>query len=249
MANRDWGSKTGGGGVASKDHENLARKERLRQLAMDTIDLKNDPYFMRNHLGTYECKLCLTLHGNEGNYLAHAQGRRHQSNLQRRAAMELKKEAAKPRAPITATARSTMRRRLRIGRPGFQITKQKDPITRQFSLLFQVKYPEITDGLQPRHRFMSAFEQKKEEPDGRYQYLLIAAEPYETVAFKIPNKPIDKTEGKFYTNWDRDTLNFTLQLYFENPQAANGAQPDKSHGDAQASKNVQDPFAGIEHPV
>lgn len=53
MAYRDWGSKTGGGGVASKEHEELARKNRLRQLAIDTVDLKNDPYFMRNHLGTY----------------------------------------------------------------------------------------------------------------------------------------------------------------------------------------------------
>jgi splicing factor 3A subunit 2 len=29
---------------------------------------------MRNHLGSYECKLCLTLHNNEGSYLAHTQG-------------------------------------------------------------------------------------------------------------------------------------------------------------------------------
>ena len=30
---------------------------------------------MRNHLGTYECKLCLTLHNNEASYLAHTQVR------------------------------------------------------------------------------------------------------------------------------------------------------------------------------
>lgn len=30
---------------------------------------------MRNHLGQYECRLCLTLHTNEGNYLAHTQVR------------------------------------------------------------------------------------------------------------------------------------------------------------------------------
>ena len=40
----------------------------------------------------------------------------------------------------------------------------------------------------PRYRFMSAYEQKVEAVDGRFQYLLFAAEPYETVAFKIPNK-------------------------------------------------------------
>lgn len=50
------------------------RRERLRRLALETIDLSKDPYFMRNHLGQYECRLCLTLHTNEGNYLAHTQG-------------------------------------------------------------------------------------------------------------------------------------------------------------------------------
>ncbi len=51
----------------------IDRRERLRRLALETIDLSKDPYFMRNHLGQYECRLCLTLHTNEGNYLAHTQ--------------------------------------------------------------------------------------------------------------------------------------------------------------------------------
>lgn len=36
---------------------------------------------MKNHIGKYECKLCLTLHNNEGSYLAHTQGKKHQENL------------------------------------------------------------------------------------------------------------------------------------------------------------------------
>ena len=32
---------------------------------------------------------------------------------------------------------------------------------------------------------MSAYEQKMEPPDKRWQYLLFAAEPYETIAFKV----------------------------------------------------------------
>ena len=36
---------------------------------------------MQNHLGTFECKLCLTLHTNEGSYLTHTQGKKHQDNL------------------------------------------------------------------------------------------------------------------------------------------------------------------------
>lgn len=60
------GSKFGGGGVSSEQQSERERKERLRQLALETVDLAKDPYLMRNHLGTYECKLCLTLHTNEG---------------------------------------------------------------------------------------------------------------------------------------------------------------------------------------
>ena len=59
---------------------------------------------------------------------------------------------------------------------------------------------------------MSAFEQRKEPLDKNVQYLLFAAEPYETIAFKIPNKEIerDTASGKFYYNWDRDKKIFTV---------------------------------------
>ncbi|KAF2289851.1 hypothetical protein GH714_038918 [Hevea brasiliensis] len=93
---REWGSKPGSGGAASAQNEAIDRRERLRRLALETIDLAKDPYFMRNHLGSYECKLCLTLHNNEGNYLAHTQGKRHQTNLAKRAAREAKEAPALP---------------------------------------------------------------------------------------------------------------------------------------------------------
>ena len=53
----------------------------------------------------------------------------------------------------------------------------------------------VQEGLQPRHRFMSAFEQRVERPDRRYQFLLFAADPYETVAFKIPSWDIVREAG------------------------------------------------------
>jgi hypothetical protein len=65
------------------------------------------------------------------------------------------------------------------------VTKQFDKATKQRSLLFQIEYPEIEDGVAPRHRFMSAFEQKVEAWDKKYQYLLFAAEPYEVISFKV----------------------------------------------------------------
>jgi len=206
------GSKTGGGGQASYSESNRDRRERLAALAAETIDLAKDPYFMRNHLGTYECKLCLTLHNNEASYLAHTQGKKHQNNLARRQAKEAKDS---PIQPAPEKARVDIKKFVKIGRPGYRVTKQRDPETGQQSLLFEIDYPEIAgDNVVPRHRFMSAYEQKIEPPDKKWQYLLFAAEPYETIAFKIPSREVDKSENKFWSLWNKDTKEFFLQFAF-----------------------------------
>lgn len=207
------GGKTGMGGVASASETNRDRRERLRQLALETIDIFKDPYFMKNHLGTYECKLCLTLHNNEGSYLAHTQGKKHQANLARRAA----KEKAEAPSQLSQAAKPSVdiKKFVKIGRPGYKVTKQRDPETKQQSLLFQIDYPEIMENIIPRHRFMSAYEQHIEPPDKKWQYLLFAAEPYETIAFKIPSREIDKNENKFWTHWNTVAKQFFLQLVFK----------------------------------
>nr|XP_057924392.1 splicing factor 3A subunit 2 [Doryrhamphus excisus] len=210
------GGKTGSGGVASASESNRDRRERLRQLALETIDINKDPYFMKNHLGSYECKLCLTLHNNEGSYLAHTQGKKHQTNLARRAAKEAKEAPAQP-AP--AKVKVEVKKFVKIGRPGYKVTKQRDPETGQQSLLFQIDYPEVAEGIGPRHRFMSAYEQRIEPPDRRWQYLLLAAEPYETIAFKVPSREIDKAESRFWTHWNRETKQFFLQFHFKMEKA------------------------------
>lgn len=69
--------------------------------------------------------------------------------------------------------------------------------------------------MRPRHRFMSAYEQRIEAPDKQWQYLLFAAEPYETIAFKIPSREVDKSEGKFWTQWNNDTKQYFLQFHFK----------------------------------
>jgi len=196
---------------------------------METIDLAKDPYFMRNHLGQYECRMCLTLHPNEGNYLAHTQGRRHQENLVKRAA---KDAAEAPLAPAPKI-RAGPRRTVKIGRPGYRVTKQYDAAAGQRSLLFQIEYPEIEDARHaPRHRFMSSYEQKVEPWDKRYQYLVFAAEPYETIAFKVPNAEVEKDAAQhdrstqrslYFTHWEPDRKVFTLQISFK--AAARSALP------------------------
>lgn len=113
-------------------------------------------------------------------------------------------------------------KKARIGRPVYRFLKQFDPDTKERSLLFMLEYPEILEGLQPRVRILSSYEQRLERTNERdWQYLLFAAEPYYTVAFKIPNDPIerefDPNSGrmKFWTNWDAQKKIFSLQLYFK----------------------------------
>ena len=88
--------------------------------------------------------------------------------------------------------------------------KQMDPETQQKSLFFEIDYAEINPEFIPKHRIMSCYEQKLETPDPRYQFLLIAAEPYETIAIKIPNQEIDRTGDRLYVNWNKDRKIFTL---------------------------------------
>ncbi|KAI9792608.1 MAG: hypothetical protein M1833_001061 [Piccolia ochrophora] len=215
------GSKFGGGGVASFSATNVDRRERLRKLALESIDLDKDPYFFKNHVGSFECRLCLTVHQNDGSYLAHTQGKKHQTNLARRAAREQREGKgvdAVTGLPVGMVGQQVAVRKnmVKIGRPGYKITKTRDPLTRQLGLLFQLQFPEITPGVQPRVRFMSAFEQKVDDPpDKNFQYLLVAAEPYETCGFKLQAREVDRREGRFWSWFDEDSNEFWIQVLFK----------------------------------
>ncbi len=207
------GQKTGSGAPMSAQEMALDRRERLRQLALETIDLKNDPYLMKNHLGTFECKLCLTIHTNEGSYLAHTQAKKHQVNLARRA----QREAAAAVPASSAGARKfEAPKYTKIGRPGFRVTKVQDPETMERGFLFEVDFPQIEAGTRAHFRIMSAYEQKMEEPDANYQYFLIAAEPYETICFKIPNMEIDRSPDRLYEHWDDNKKRYRVQIFIKN---------------------------------
>ena len=211
------GSRFGGGGIATDHQAAMHRRERLKQLAMDTIDISKDPYILRNSVGTFECKLCLTLHTTEGSYLAHTQGRRHQNKLAQRAARE--KERMERKGMNRGARRKMTQKEMvkvdKIGRPAYTLTKLMDATTGNRTIEIEVSYPLISAGIQPRHRFMSAFEQKKEKPDRNFQYLLFAAIPYQTIAFKLPNIPLDSKSESFTSSWDEESKTFSLRLSFQ----------------------------------
>lgn len=216
------GSRFGRGSGISASESNVDRRDRLKKLAMETIDLASDPYFLKNYLGSFECKLCLTIHTNEGSYLAHTQGKKHQTNLQRRAAKDSKDMNVAPIAGVTVQNRAAIHKvAIKIGRPGYKVTKVRDAITLQNGLLFSIYYPDIRQGVKPRHRFMSSYEQRIDPPTKYYQYVLFAAEPYETIAFKIQSLEIERAPGKFWTYWDPDSAQFHIQFFFKHSKEEN----------------------------
>lgn len=151
--------------------------------------------------------------------MAHTQGKKHQQNLAKRAARDA---AENPQVAVSNRRKVLPRKNLvKIGRPGYRVTKQYCKETNHRSLLVQVDYPEIEEGTRPRHRFMSSYEQKVEPWDKRYQYLVCAAEPYETIAFKVPNVEVEGgdtkagEEKKPFFHWEPDRKTYLIQLHFK----------------------------------
>ncbi|CAF1059353.1 unnamed protein product [Adineta steineri] len=97
----DFQHRAGGDGVASGSELNRDRRERLPS------------------------------HNNGGSYLAHTQGKKHQSNLARRAARENQQSS-----DIVQSIKRhyEVRKFIKIGRPGYNVTKQRDLDTKQQSL-------------------------------------------------------------------------------------------------------------------
>ncbi len=95
---------------------------------------------------------------------------------------------------LVAPAPSNIQRKhfVKIGKPGYRVTKVRhridydaygnivprgDPTSvtsiAKEGLLVQVHLPHIKEGVMPRKRVMSAWEQKKEQANRTYQYLIV----------------------------------------------------------------------------
>jgi hypothetical protein len=91
--------------------------------------------------------------------------------LARRAA----RDAKDAQLTIAPTASAVQRKVfLKIGRPGYRVTKVRDMDTGKEGMMVQVHLPQIKPGVLPRRRFMSAWEQKREPPNKAYQYLIVS---------------------------------------------------------------------------
>jgi len=67
---------------------------------------------------------------------------------------------------------------LKIGRPGYRVTKVRDRESGKEGMMVQIHLPQVKAGVEPRRRFMSAWEQRREPPNKSYQYLIVRANTY-----------------------------------------------------------------------
>jgi splicing factor 3A subunit 2 len=212
MANRDYsiGGKTGGGEYNAQ-LDKIQRANRLSGLKFQDKDLSEDQNLFRNQYGRLECKLCCTHHRTEASYIAHTYGKRHQRNVERRRVVLARTEAIRGgiRTGAQPKPQTTAYKRPKIGDPGFNVYRTKDSAG-NLSILFELTYDQIQKHTTPKYRIMSTFEQKMEAPDPKYQFVLFAAQPYNTVAFKIPNFPV--LEDRIIEEWKPSEHLYVFQL-------------------------------------
>ena len=153
-------NKIGTGAYSSISMINLERRDRLKKIAAETTDLMKDPYFYRNHMGIYECKLCLTIHNNEGSYLAHTQSKKHQTNLNKRKVIEAKHNLFMEELKNEQKEKmdNLKIKYIKIGRPAYRIMKEKDYMSHKRKIKFEIDYPLIKENITPQFRIMSELE-------------------------------------------------------------------------------------------
>lgn len=198
--------KGGSGGVADDATANAQRRHRVAKLLASQINLDNDPYIFKNHLGLLECKLCLTTHVLEASTYSHLQGRKHQLNLLRR--------SDDKQGPAAASPQLVPKRQFtKIGKPAFTLHKTRHPVLLRLGLRCKVLVPDIKEATHPYHRFMSVYEHEDSAPAGsaNHQFLVVSAEPYENIAFQIPAVRVEEIQE----HYDQDTKEYFLQFQFQ----------------------------------
>ena len=53
-----------------------------------------------------------------------------------------------------------------------------------------------------------------EDADNNYLYLLFAADPYDTICFKIPNREIENRKAGLSQTWDRHRKLYTVKVVY-----------------------------------
>ena len=210
------GHKTGSGAIATPQQIEALRQERLKRLALETINLGNDPYIKKNHVGKFECKLCLTLHPNEASYLTHTQCKKHQNNLRARAVKEIKqvdhvtnKQNAKSKVTKAVT------KKLNVV-PKFEIIKVKEYSTDRFGLKVVVDVPTSLEDFPPKFRILNSFEQTVVPENPKVCFLVISCPPYSNIGIMLPAASISRAPEELLSKYDSINKKYIVQILFNN---------------------------------
>ncbi|AIB09862.1 mRNA splicing factor 3A subunit 2 (nucleomorph) [Lotharella oceanica] len=183
-------------------------KEKFMQIALENLDFTNDPYYLRDHNNNIKCRLCLTTHRSDSGYLAHTQGKRHLTNITKRKSTQLGSNYS-----IFNEKESNLNNTKTINNyPGFTILKSIDYDSGDKILLIEFIFDNVAKNAVPDYKIISTFEQKIEEKDNNYKFLLVGCPNYKTIAFKIPNLHINFKSNYCFCYWHQGRRKFLLSL-------------------------------------
>ncbi|CEP61234.1 spliceosome assembly protein PRP11 LALA0_S02e09758g [Lachancea lanzarotensis] len=246
------GSKKGSGGIASASQENLHRRKQVEELLRDGEDVpysfqgvskedeelsKKNPYIYKNHAGRLVCKLCNTMHMSWSSVERHLEGKKHGLNLLRRgssAAHNQRKEFSQEEIEFQKQVEE-LRAQIKDNGllPHYQVAKVQDPISNARGIAMKLTYPDEGRALdvdeRPFVRLMSSLEMSNEQGDDK-KFILVAFEPFKTVAVEVPNQDlraiefntsnepfVDDFNTKF-TYWDAGNLTLYIQVFFKDEE-------------------------------
>ena len=121
---------------------------------------------------------------------------------------------------------------IKIGRPAYRIMKEKDYMSHKRKIKFEIDYPLIKENITPQFRIMSELEvntqknginendinnseEEKNKYENKYHYVIFSAEPYENIAVRIPNLPLDYNIEKHFSYWDEGKKILYLTLNYK----------------------------------
>merc|ERR1711998_157300 len=171
----------------------IKKKEILKKIAIETINLKNDPFYLKFSETKIKCKLCLTNHKSDSSYLAHTQGKRHSNNIRIRFNSNVFKISNNNISANDLSKNESL--------PTLKIIKAFIKTTTQKCIQILICFLELLENSKPDFRVMTTFEQSVESVDINYQFLLISKKDFKTVGLKVPNFKIDYENDFTFTHW------------------------------------------------
>ncbi|EQC31164.1 hypothetical protein SDRG_11091 [Saprolegnia diclina VS20] len=171
--------------VAANQDANVARRERLRRLALETVDLVANPNILVQQLVGFECRLCASWHANEAQYMAHTRDAGHQYNLLARTSADRMLPPGRPpmRRPTTYT-----------------MTTRRDPDTQANIAHIQVFCP-----------WSQGDFECKVDSDGDKQYLRAHCTGHEVVDIDLSHHGVIVSR---VASWDELSKTLTIDVTF-----------------------------------